>query len=151
MVELTEGAIRPRLESLAALGGQQVDLTKVVFEFDLPPRSLPAGTMAVYIFMYRGRCLKVGKAGPKSNARYVSHHYSPTSSRSNLAKSILAAPEKIAVAPVEPACAGRWVRENTVRVNILFPASVGIRFLTLVEAFMQCWLQPVYEGFETQG
>ena len=34
-----------------------------------PPNALPSGKMAVYIFSWADRCLKVGKAGPKSQAR----------------------------------------------------------------------------------
>lgn len=149
-MDLTESTIRSRLESLAALVGRQIDLSAVQFEFQVPPQSLPMGMMAVYIFMYKDLCLKVGKAGPKSNARYMSQHYNPASSRSNLARSILTAPEKIGIPPVDTANVGQWVRQNTTRINILFPLGIGIRFLTLVEAFMQAWLQPVYEGFETQ-
>jgi hypothetical protein len=34
------------------------------------PTGLPAGSMAVYVFSYRGIALKVGKAGPNSDARF---------------------------------------------------------------------------------
>ena len=54
-----------------------------------PPTRLPKGKMAVYAFMLGGECLKVGKVGARSTARYVSQHYLPRSSRSNLARSLL--------------------------------------------------------------
>lgn len=39
------------------------------------PASLPSGTQAVYTFFLGDRCLKVGKAGPKTQARFTSQHY----------------------------------------------------------------------------
>ena len=51
-----------------------------------PPARLPNGQMAVYVFTFNDECLRVGKVGPKSEARYVSQHYNPKSSKSNLAK-----------------------------------------------------------------
>ena len=44
------------------------------------PRSLPQGKMAVYAFFWDLECLKVGKVGPKSQARYTSQHYNPNCS-----------------------------------------------------------------------
>ena len=41
----------------------------------MPPSRLPNGKLAVYVFMFGRQCLKVGKAGSKSNARYCSQHY----------------------------------------------------------------------------
>ena len=40
-----------------------------------PPKGLPSEKMAIYIFEYAGRILKVGKVGAKSSARYTSQHY----------------------------------------------------------------------------
>jgi hypothetical protein len=55
-----------------------------------PPSRLPPGKMAVYVFHSGTTCLKVGKAGPKSQARYTSQHYNPKSAMSTLAASMLA-------------------------------------------------------------
>lgn len=54
------------------------------------PSNLPAGNMAVYVFVSKtgNCCYKIGKVGENSNARYQSQHYNATSSKSNLAKSI---------------------------------------------------------------
>jgi hypothetical protein len=54
-----------------------------------PPSHLPPGTMAVYVFSYGPEFLKVGKVGPKSQARFVSQHYNPRSAQSTLARSLL--------------------------------------------------------------
>jgi hypothetical protein len=51
-----------------------------------PPTTLSIGKTAVYAFSWKGECLKVGKVGPKSQARYTSQHYSARSSMSNLPK-----------------------------------------------------------------
>ncbi len=53
------------------------------------PYGLINGMMGIYIFELNGVCLKIGKAGEKSDARFRSQHYSPKSSQSNLAKSVL--------------------------------------------------------------
>ena len=54
-----------------------------------PPRSLPTGKTAVYVFSERDRVLKVGRVGPRSQARYTSQHYNPRSAPSTLARSLL--------------------------------------------------------------
>ncbi len=113
------------------------------------PKGLPSGWMAVYLFDYNGRALKVGKAGPNSDARYRSHHYRVSSSDSNLARSLALDGARIGVAVTEESV-GSWIREHTSRVNLLLKAELGIPLLTLAEAFLQCRLNPVFEGFETQ-
>src|SRR5438270_1170482 len=52
------------------------------------PSSLPRGEQAVYVFMLGEVCLKIGKAGPKTQARFTSQHYGQ-SAPSTLSKSIL--------------------------------------------------------------
>jgi hypothetical protein len=44
------------------------------------PSSLPPGLQVVYAFLLGDRCLKVGKAGPKTQARFTSQHYGSPSS-----------------------------------------------------------------------
>jgi hypothetical protein len=78
---------------IAELAGVQIGNKDIQIEslksLHTPPRTLPNGKMAVYVFSWNNQCLKVGKVGPKSHARYTSQHYNPKSSNSNLAKSIL--------------------------------------------------------------
>jgi hypothetical protein len=115
-----------------------------------PPSALPKGKAAVYIFIRNGVCLKVGKVGPKSQPRFTSQHYSPTSSNSNLAKSLVAGQEKIGVSGITEANVGAWIKTNVDRVNFLLSVECGISVLTLLESFLQCRLNPVFEGFESQ-
>ena len=115
-----------------------------------PPSALPSGKMAVYVFVWNGRCIKVGKVGPKSQARYTSQHYSPASSNSNLAKSLVAGHEKLGLSGITEANVGAWIKANVDRVNFLLSAEYGIHVLTLLESFLQCRLNPVFEGFNSQ-
>jgi len=115
-----------------------------------PPSSLPKGKMAVYVFTWKGQCLKVGKVGPNSQARYTSQHYSASSSNSNLAKSILAAPGELMLSAVSESNVGAWIKANVDRTNFLLDASCGVPVLTLLESFLQCRLRPRFEGFESQ-
>src|SRR5438093_12719636 len=64
------------------------------------PSSLPRGKMAVYVFEWKNQCLKVGKVGPNSQARYTSKHYGPSSSNSNLAQSVLAGSDELGISNV---------------------------------------------------
>ncbi len=41
------------------------------------PTRLPTGKKAIYVFSMMGCCLKVGKAGPKTKARFTSQHLQP--------------------------------------------------------------------------
>jgi hypothetical protein len=115
------------------------------------PMRLPAGQMAVYVFTHGDDVLKVGKVGPKSQARYTSQHYNPGSAKSTLAASMIVDAERIGLGEVDMAEIGNWIRANVDRVNILLPAHLGIPVLTLLESFLQCRLRPRYEGFKSQS
>lgn len=116
----------------------------------IPPTKLPAGKMAVYVFSKGIDVLKVGKVGARSQARYTSQHYNASSSKSNLAKSLLDDHEFLAVANVDEATVGRWIKNNIDRVNFLLDERIGVPVLTLLESFLQCRLKPRYEGFKSQ-
>src|SRR5262249_45761660 len=53
------------------------------------PSPLPPGWQGIYAFRFQGVWLKVGEAGPKSNARWVSQHYDPGRAMSTLAFSLI--------------------------------------------------------------
>lgn len=115
-----------------------------------PPNRLPKGKMAVYVFSLGERCLKVGKVGPRSQARYTSQHYKPNSSKSNLAKSILDHKDELGVVHIDELTVGDWIKNNTDRINFILEARLGVPVLTLLEAFLQCRLKPLFEGFPSQ-
>lgn len=110
------------------------------------PKGLPAGKMAVYAFFLSGQALKVGKAGPSSNARYTSQHYNPKSAGSNLARSILAYPTKVGALGIDASGIGDWIKGHTDRVNLIAPASLGDPMLSLLESFLHVRWKPVFEG-----
>ena len=120
------------------------------------PTSLPPGKKAVYGFVAGDTCLKVGKAGPKSSSRFTSHHYNPRSSRSNLAKSILAGKETLkalldpgtraVIDSLSEDTVGNWVQRNTTRLHFFIDGNQEECVLALLEAFVQCRLRPVFEG-----
>ena len=115
-----------------------------------PPIRLPPGKVAVYLFDHDGRVLKVGKAGPNSNARYTSQHYSPGAAQSTLAASLLKRGAEIGIRDLTDSNVGDWIRANTDRHNFLLDSSYPIRLLTLLESFLQCRLDPGFEGFRNQ-
>ena len=112
--------------------------------------NLPNGKSAVYVFIRNGVCLKVGKVGPKSNARFNSQHYNPSSSNSNLAKSIVARQGEIGASGLTESDVGDWIKNNVDRVNFFLNDECDIFILGLLESFLQCRLQPIFEGFESQ-
>jgi hypothetical protein len=116
------------------------------------PRNLPAGKMAVYVFGIEERCLKVGKAGPKTAQRYTYQHYHAGSAPSTLSASILKhvdkgrAPFWGAAEPPWVKDVGSWIERHTWRANLLLPANRSLHLLNLLEAFVQCRLDPAFEG-----
>jgi hypothetical protein len=107
---------------------------------------------AVYVFTLAtdsSKILKVGKAGPKSNARFNSQHYSPGRSMSNLAYSIIRAKEiwpSFGISTIDEKNVGKWIRQNTDRDHFFIPAEKGRFALSLLEAFLHCRLNPIFEG-----
>jgi len=101
--------------------------------------------MAIYGFWYKGEWLKVGMAGPKSNARYTSQHYNPKSAPSTLAKSLLHDHDFSYSKSFNANTIGCWIRENCNRVNILMNSAHGLILLALLEAFLHVRLRPRYE------
>lgn len=119
------------------------------------PSGLPPGSQAVYAFLLGDYCLKVGKAGPKTQARFTSQHYG-MNAPSTLAKSILANRQRIAdiltpmqrreIDVLQEATVGGWIERSTARLHVFLPTSVGALPLSLLEAFVQCRFRPIFEG-----
>lgn len=112
-------------------------------------QSLPPGTMGVYVFLDGSKFLKIGKAGPRSNARFLSQHYNPKSARSTLAASILLDKEMQGEGILEENV-GEWIKTNCRRIDILLNTDLGIFALELIEAALHYKYNPVYEGFASQ-
>lgn len=119
------------------------------------PSSLPVGTQAIYAFLLRDTCLKVGKAGPKTQARFTSQHYG-ANAPSTLAKSIIRNRGPILslvpqgargeVEDLTITSIGRWLEQNTSMFHLFLPATVPSCALAFAEAFAQCRLHAIYEG-----
>ena len=119
------------------------------------PTRLPVATHGVYLFFLGDKCLKVGKAGPKTVARFCHHHYG-LHAPSTLAKSILGHLQRIGelrpserveeVLALTDRNVGEWIEINTSRMNVLLPTRTGPFGLSLLEAFLHCRLQPMFEG-----
>jgi hypothetical protein len=117
--------------------------------------AFPSGMQGVYCFFIGQHCLKVGKAGPKSPTRFTGQHYAVLAP-STLAKSILGGKDKVAkllkeelreeLHTTSEAAIGKWIEKSTSRLNVLLPAHAGPHVLSLVEAFLQVRLQPLFEG-----
>ena len=139
---------------VAMLAGIAIMTNNITIEIfpapHIPPDKLPVGKLAVYAFFFCDKCLKVGKVGAKSQARYTSQHYSPNSSNSNLAKSILMDRVALGLTDIDENSIGEWIKKNTCRYNILLDESLGMRCLALLETFLQCRLKPRFEGYESQ-
>ena len=123
------------------------------------PVALRKGWQGVYAFGFGTAWLKVGKAGPNSNARWVSQHYKATRSLSNLAWSLLrythlssfnhpSLPTNLRaqLMAVPPDALGDWIKDHTVRVNLTIRAELGAAALDRLERIAQDVLKPVFEG-----
>ena len=106
---------------------------------------LPLDMQAVYVFMHGDKCLKVGKAGPKTSARYNSQHYG-SHAPSTLAKSLMARQAELGVSGLAEGGVAEWMIQELDRISFLIPSRCGPFALSLLEAFVQCRLQPTFEG-----
>lgn len=113
------------------------------------PTSLPKDEMGIYMFEYESAFLKIGKVGAKSNARFLSQHYNPRSSMSNLAISILG-DELMTPFHLTESNVGDWIKTNTRRIDILVDVELGMHVLNFIEAALLMKYNPRYEGFLSQ-
>ena len=137
---------------------------RVVVEHESCPaphkgRKLANGKCAVYVFSLcerygsgsqagAHRVLKVGKAGPNSNARFQSQHYNANSAPSTLSGSVLRTQVLWPYLGIESLNNGdvrRWVEESTDRDNF-YLVSDDEETLGLLETFLKGRLGPVFEG-----
>jgi hypothetical protein len=154
MLSNPQGLLHDFVE-VAALSGFEIQPTAVLHEV-LPaphqPPSLPKGKQAVYVFSLAGHgapVLKVGKVGPRSNARFMSQHYNPNSSQSNLAKSLLKHPEtwqRLGITTLDENSVGDWLKTHTARDHFYLDAKQSNFLLNLLEAFLHGRLRPLFEG-----
>lgn len=142
---------REIIESITSAAGRKITSGYEIIDRGMPhvPQTLKRGTMGVYTFLYKDEFLKIGKAGPNSNARFFSQHYIPASSASNLSKSILNDKEMSGLGLTEKTV-GDWIKQNTRRIDIILDAPLGIFTLELVEAALHFKYEPRYEGFKNQ-
>jgi hypothetical protein len=145
---------------VARLSGFAISREEINSDFHsaphIRPKKLPPLKQAVYGFILEGRCLKVGQAGPESPPRYISHHYNPRSSESNLAKSLIRSANRLhgeispevlqSIKALTENDVGSWIQRRTAQFNILIGAQNKDYELSLLEAFVQCRLRPVFEG-----
>ena len=123
------------------------------------PHKLPAGKCAVYVFSLSlkygvvcpagvNRVLKVGRVGPRSNARFLSQHYNPRSARSTLAGSLVKSSvlwRYLGIIEMSEATVGEWIRDNLDRDNFYLSAT-RVSELPILERYLRGRLGPVFEG-----
>lgn len=139
---------------IAQLAGVPIALTEIKVEELLAPHcsptSLPIGKLAVYVFMYGERCLKIGKAGTKSTARNCNEQYD-LNAVNTVAKSLIKNQTHFSLTGLNGSNIDNWIYQNTNRINVLFPSKFGVALLLLLESFMQCRLNPELDGFGRQS
>jgi hypothetical protein len=123
------------------------------------PHKLPEDKCAVYVFSLAqaygkrcpagpGRVLKVGKAGPKSNARFQSQHYDPGRAPSTLAAMLVNSKilwPYLGITELTSRQVQDWIRHNTDRDNFYVDSNDAI-VLAELERYIKGRLGPIFEG-----
>ena len=108
---------------------------------------LPKNHCAVYIFLYQGKVLKIGKANAKSGDRYRHQHYR-FDVGSTLAKSLFKDDSEFKSLIGSKENAKSWMLANLVRVNVLINdlERNGKAISELLEALLHYQFRPRFEG-----
>lgn len=122
------------------------------------PKALRPGHGAVYVFALAdrvmseagaGRILKVGRVGPRSNARFQSQHYVASSARSTLAGSLLTYRllwPWLGIEKIDASTVRDWMLTHLDRMNVYVPAA-NADLLPHLEMYLRARLGgAVYEG-----
>lgn len=146
---------------VASISGLQACETDIDHENLLAPHNppkLPDNKCAVYVFSLSRQALtvaaahmvvlKVGKAGPKTKARFEHQHYGVRRAPSTLAKSLLKATSKwssLGIHTLTEDDVGEWLKSNTDRDHF-FLDSRQEPILDHLEMFLRGRLRPIFEG-----
>jgi hypothetical protein len=147
-------SVRKAFESLT---GNEVSVSFLPKGDTHKPTKLQRGMCGVYAFLGENCCFKVGKAGPKSQARWNSHHYNlDETTPSTLPKSILRNKDRVkreypvdihlAIDLLDRSNVHSWIRNNTSRIEFLLKDDGDKSALNLLEALAQYYLKPIFEG-----
>lgn len=113
------------------------------------PKKLPGGQVGIYMFFYRGKALKIGKANANTKSRFTSQHYR-FNAPSTLAKSIRDDTEMQFENKENQDSVKAWIKANTLRINIMVKVEdkqENEKAVTeLIEAVMHFAFRPKYEG-----
>jgi len=142
-----------QVSQLAGISLEASDIETQVLVAPHKRTGLPKSKAAVYVFFYGETCLKVGKVGANSAARFRSQHYLPSGAMSNLAKSLCLDftteqsrffhPELRSGFDAESVA--DWMLTNLSRVHFFVDANAPTGTVRLLEVFLQCRLQPIFE------
>ena len=120
------------------------------------PSVLENGKQGVYVFFKGSICFKVGKAGPKSKARWNSHHYNlDLTTPSTMPKSIMKDLKMFKnlfeenqfneIDNLKPDNIKTWIRNNIGRIEFKIDATESKFSLGLLESLVQFHFNPVFE------
>ncbi len=121
------------------------------------PTKLENNKKGVYVFIYGNYCFKVGKAGPKSQARWNSHHYNlDETTPSTLPKSIKRDTDRFKrffplekhqeIDSLNPNNVKDWIQNNISRIEFKISSDESDYALNFLESLIQFRLMPEYEG-----
>lgn len=141
------------IENITETLGDKLDKSKYYIEYmgcpHTYPKKLPDGYAAIYMFACKKEngeyeFLKIGKANPKSSARFVSQHYG-FNAPSTLAKSICRDEYYINLG-VNVDNVKEWMFNNLYRINIYIRIDNDTAITELVEVILHYKFRPKYEG-----
>lgn len=144
-------------EEFKSITGIEVSPVFMLNGPDHNPTSLQTGLCGVYAFTAGGYCFKVGKAGPKSKARWNSHHYNlDETTPSTMPKSMLKNIDRFKtcfpdtkhseIEQLNKENIQQWIKENMSRLEFLIEDQYDGVSLNLLEALVQFHLKPIFEG-----
>lgn len=142
-----------QVSQLAGLSLEASDIETQVLAAPHKRTGLPKGKAAVYVFFRGETCLKVGKVGANSDARFRSQHYLPSGAMSNLAKSLcldFTSEQSRFFKPelrlgFDAESVADWMLTNLSRAHFFVDANAPTGTVRLLEVFLQCRLQPLFE------
>lgn len=159
MIQNPETVINEFRDAMEQIGLRCGDIQHELQTCPHTPHGLPPGKCAIYVFSLSkssgkrcpagaGRVLKIGKAGPNSNARFQSQHSYPGRAPSTLATMLINSRilwRYLGIKELRNVQVENWIGENTSRDNFYLDA-VDNDILGELERYLEGRFGPVFEG-----